>query len=301
MKFFPAYRLAVETSLPDGAGPGNVAIELPISCEFEIRRANLSSAGAATFRLFNLGAQKRDLIQHDFPWVNLNEIRALQFSAGYEKTPSTMIFNGYVKQAQSMKRPGGTEWITTIEGLDGGAAIANGFSLRSFAGGTLYTDLIKNLAKDLPGIAKSAFIGAIKGQTARGSAFTGNTWNYIFQLSNGLAFIDNSQLKILAPNEYAGTTVPKITSESGLLGTPERFLNMLRVTLLFEPNVAIGQLVELETLGVKKFNGLYKVVGIVHRGTISQARDGERRTELTLWNGLATSDSWTPVAETSIG
>ena len=40
-----------------------------------------------------------------------------------------------------------------------------------------------------------------------------------------------------------------------------------------------------------------KVVGLTHRGNISQVRDGERRTELTLWNGLGNADSWTPVAE----
>lgn len=300
MKFNPSYSLSVETLLPDQGGkPGNVTIELPYTCEFEIRRAALASAQTATFRLYNLGEKTRDLIQKD--WFNaIADVRALQFRAGYEGDPTTLLFNGTLKQAQSSQASGAVDVITSIEGFDGGAAMSNGFSLQTIAAGAQYTDIIKKLASDLPGVAATAAIGRLPGFTKRGSSYAGNTWNYIFQMSNGLAIIDGSQLKILNPNEYIGQDIPEIDSASGLLGTPQRFLNMMRVNILFEPKFTIGQLVNLKSDELKKFNGLYKIMGIHHRGIISQAVDGERRTEVTLWNGLGNSDSWVKVGDVAI-
>lgn len=294
MKFLPTYSASIETVLPGpGGGPANVTVELPYSCEFEVRRATLASSQTATFRFDNLSEQTRGLIQKD--WFDIADVRAVQFRAGYADEPQVMIFNGTLKSAQSARRSGAKDFVTTVEAFDGGAAMANGFSLRSIAAGTQFSDLIKTLAKDLPGLGSSAFVGSFPGTTKRGAAFAGNTWAYIFQLSNGLATIDGNQLKVLNPNEYAGAEIPSITSAAGLLGTPERFLNMLRVSMLFEPKFTIGQLVSLDSSGLKRFNGIYKVMGIIHRGLISTARDGERRTELTLWNGLGNADSWVAV------
>lgn len=301
MKFNPSYSISIETLLPDQNGAAaNVVVQLPFTCEFEIRRAALASSQTATFRLYNLGAKTRDLIQKD--WFNaIGDVRAIQFRAGYQGEPTTMIFNGTLKQAQSRRRPGGVDMITEVEAFDGGAAMANGFSLRTIAAGTQFTDLIKNLAKDLPNLAPTATIGALPGVTKRGATFVGNSWDYIFQLSGGLAVIDDNKLKILNPNEYAGEEIPDITSAAGLTGTPERYLNMMRVQMLFEPKFTIGQLVNLDSSDLTKFNGLYKVMGLTHRGIISDARDGERRTELTLWNGLGNSDSWVKVGDVAIG
>lgn len=300
MKFLPSYELAVETLLPEAGGsPANVTISLPMTCEFEVRRAVLASSQTATFRVMNLGQRTRDLVQKD--WFNLSDVRAVRFRAGYEGEPITTIFNGTMKQAQSTRRAGGTDWITEVEAFDGGAAMANGYSLRAAAAGTGYADLVRTLAKDLPGLAKTGFVGDLPGKTARGSAFAGPTWNYITQLTAGIATIDNGQLKVLGPNEYAGEEVPSITAAAGLIGVPQRYLNMLRVAMLFEPKFSVGQLVNLDSSGLTRFNGLYKVMGITHRGTISETKDAERRTELTLWNGLGGSDSWVRVPEVPLG
>lgn len=299
MKFLPAYLFAAEIgggqnikiAYPEEAQPDDVGITL----HFEIRRGTMASAQTATFRLYNLGEKTRDLLQQD--WFNLQDIRAVQFSAGYQGNPLTRLFNGQIKQAQSSKASGATEGVTEIEAMDSGSTMANGTSLRSVASDLLFTDLLKNLGSDLPGIDATAFIGQFPGKTLRGSAYAGNSWSYIFQLSDGLAFIDNNQLKILQPNEYIGVTIPQITSASGLLGSPRRYLNMMQVTILFEPQFVIGQLVDLQSQILPKFNGRYKIMGLTHRGIISPSQDGERITELTLWNGLGGSSSWVgPVA-----
>ncbi len=299
-KFLPSYELSVETLLPESGGsPATVKLGLPLSCEFEVRRAALASSQTATFRVFNLGPRTRDLVQKD--WFNLSDVRAVRFRAGYEGEPTATIFNGTLKQAQSTHQGGATDWVTEVEGFDGGAAMANGYSLRAAAAGTGYADLVKTLARDLPGLARTGFVGDLPGKTARGTAFAGPTWNYITQLTTGIATIDNGQLKVLGPNEYAGEEVPSLTAAAGLIGAPQRYLNMLRVNMIFEPKFQVGQLVNLDSSGLTRFNGLYKVMGITHRGLISVSKDAPRRTELTLWNGLGGSDSWVRVPEVALG
>lgn len=304
MKFNARYSLSVEVAPGTpalgsddsaDAGPRNIPFSLPIRCDFDVRRALLSSAQTATFRLYMLGERDRDLVQKD--WFDLSDVRAIQFRVGWEDETPTLIFNGTVKSAQSSRQGASEGFITVIEAFDGGAAMANGFSTKSIAGGALVSDLIKGLALDLPGIDGGAVVGTFPGTTKRGAIFCGNTWQYIIQLTDGLAFIDDGKVKALQPNEYFGAQVPVINAESGLIGTPQRFRNMMRVNMLLTPQFSIGQLVSLQSQALKKFNGLYKVVGVSHRGTISEAQAGERRTELTLWSGLGNSTSWTRVME----
>lgn len=292
MKFLPTYRLGVEGNAslvplgPDDNAPPavNLAIEPPYTVEFEIRRASMSSSQTATFRLYNLAEETRDQIQKN--WFDVADIRALQFQAGYAGESLAMLFNGTVKQATSYRRSPGSDDITEIEGWDGASAMANGYSLRSVMGGALFSDLLKNLAQDLPGLGRTPIIGEFAKRTSRGAVFAGNTWNYILQLSQGLAIIDNNQLKVLNQDEVIQAEVPVITSDSGLLGSPVRANAMIKASILFEPRLTVGQIVQLRSTVNPGYNGTYKVMGFVHRGIISPSIDGERRTEVTLWDGI---------------
>ena len=81
-----------------------------------------------------------------------------------------------------------------------------------------------------------------------------------------------------------------IQSDTGLLGTPKRYEAVLEIEMLFEPDIRLGQCVEIvsETWGnnledqKKSFNGQYKVVGLEHNCTISGATAGTRTTKLQM-------------------
>lgn len=290
MKFLPTYKLGVEGNASlvpigseDNTPPAvNLSITPPYTVDFEVCRASASSSQTASFRLYNLAEQTRDQIQKD--WFNIADIRALQFSAGYVGESLSMLFNGTVKSAQSYRRK--TDVITEIHGWDGASAMANGYSLRSIAPGAVFSDLIKSLASDLPGLNGTPLVGRFDRVTKRGSVYAGNTWNYILQLSEGLAIIDNGQLKVLNQDEVIQAEIPVITSETGMLETPVRANAMIRVPIIFEPRLTVGQLVQLRSSVNPVYNGAYKVMGFTHRGTISPAVEGQARvTEVTLWDG----------------
>lgn len=303
MKLFPTYTLGVEGNrnlLPVGGDDSppeavNLKIGPPFTVEFEINRASASSSQTATFRIYNLAKQTRDQIQKD--WFNIADIRALQFQAGYKDENLSMLFNGTVKQAQSYRR--GTNVITEIQGWDGASAMSNGYTLRSITSGIVFSDLLKMLAQDLPGLKGGPIVGRFPGVTKRGSVFAGNTWSYILQLSEGLAIIDNNQLKVLNQDEVIAAEVPVITQESGLLESPVRANAMIKVPILFEPRLIVGQIVELRSSVNPIYNGAYKVMGFVHRGIISESVDGERRTDVTLWDGAKNRGGFQTVAADS--
>ena len=55
--------------------------------------------------------------------------------------------------------------------------------------------------------------------------------------------------------------------------------------MLFEPRLTLGQIINLQSTTNKQYNGLYKVVGFTHRGTISPAVCGDLRTTVNLFIG----------------
>lgn len=274
MKLGRKYTLKAEV-----AGGGNVTVELPFSVDFTVKREALASAQTATFVLYNLAEKTRNQLYKDR--FNVTEFRAVQFMAGYDTAP--MIFNGIILQAYSYRQ--GRDFLTVIDCYDGGYGMANSFSSVTIGSGASFSEIIKRLNGDLLGVTAQPIVGNFGTKTGRGSVYLGNTWNYILQLSNGLATIDNGQLKALNQNEVIQAEIPVITSESGLLGSPKRANTMIEQTLLFEPRVTLGQLVQLRSVTNTIFNGAYKVAGFTHHGTISPVVSGDALTDLSLWKG----------------
>lgn len=302
-KWLPQYELKVETqpqkissllTSPVGSSrfllENTVTIRLPLTLDFVVDRAFQAQAQKGNFKIKNLSPRVRDLLYKD-PW-NFSTFRAVQLRAGY---PGYMpiIFNGNLLTGSSYRASGETDVTTELDCLDGQYAQQNGFTLAasgSYAGGPgaqTYAQIMNSLNATLPFIEAQPIIGNFPTVPVRGLALGGNTWNIIGQLSNNLATIDNGQLKVMQLNEVINAQIPVLNAESGMLGTPRRTGSGIEVDFMFEPRLTLGQIVELRSRTSSIFNGHYKVMGFTHRGTISAAVDGERRTTIFLWLGTA--------------
>lgn len=290
VKFGRRYQLKVETQPREDPKAPEIpnrftTIELPFTCEFEVRRNFLASANTAIFRIFNLKENSRNQVYKDR--YDVTEFRAVQFRAGYDDNPP-MIFNGTVRQAYSYRASGSTEFVTEIDCFDGGFAMVNGDSNLSLVGGQTYTSLIQQLSKDLPGVNGTPIVGDFSATAKRGVVFVGNTWKLIQQLTQGNATIDNGQLKALQPNEAINGDIAIINADTGLLGSPKRTEAMLELDMLFTPQLTLGQIIKLESVTNRVFNGYYKVMGFTHTGTISPSVGGTAQTKVMLWMGTQT-------------
>ena len=87
---------------------------------------------------------------------------------------------------------------------------------------------------------------------------------------------------MLFENDVFNGDLQIINSSTGLLGTPRKQDRLIIVEILFEPRLQVGQQVQIQSNSLAQYpntnNGIFKVVGIEHRGIISGAVGGECKT-----------------------
>lgn len=276
-KFNRTYLLKVAT---DEDGQNQVEIAMPFSCEFDLMRSINGSANTATFTVYNLAPETRKLLYKD-PF-NKKKL-AIQFFAGYEGYETTalpMIFNGFVKQAGSIRQ--GTEFKTEIVAYDGGLAMTEGQAQVSVSAGQKVGDLLKNLMAGLPNIGGSTIGAGYDDVTKRGQVIFGNPVDYLRMATRNRFFIDKNHAYVLADNEILQGDIGKIDATTGLIGTPKKNAQVLEIELIFEPRINLCQAVELESITFPEANGTFKVIEISHRGLISPQVAGSVVTSLKL-------------------
>lgn len=277
-KFNRQYILKVETT-PDEY----VEIKSPFTLEFSITRNNLSSTNTATFTIYNLKQDIRGKIFKDV--YDFTNFKAVQLFAGYNDTDTAILmprcFNGNIKRAFSYRV--GPDFKTTIEAYDGQIATAANNNLNiTVPAGLSQEEIIKKISENMNGVFGKTIGNKFTDLNGRASSFYGSQIDAINQVSGNKAYIDSGDLFVLADSEVIPAYVRKISAENGLLGTPKRQEQMVEVEMLFEPRIRPSQYIELVSNTEQKFNGVYKVTGFTHKGTISGAVGGDCRTNITL-------------------
>lgn len=274
-KFQREYSLSIET-----ADASLVTIESPLTLEFNIERNTLASANTANFRILNLGELTRQRLYKSK--YDISIFRAIELKAGYAgEIP--VVFSGNVLEAFSYKEEGAVNTYTDISCYDGGFDIVNSYSSFAVQAGEK-RKVIERLAGDFPHVRKGLF-SEFEGLSLRGRSVMGNTFKLLSDETLGGAFIDNEVVNGLLDNDCLDGDIRVIQSTTGLLGSPKRADTLLIVELLFEPKLKVGQRVELNSQTERNFNGIYKVAGIHHSGTISGAVGGKCKTVVSLWYG----------------
>lgn len=219
--------------------------------------------------------------QYDFA-----DFREVTLDAGYGTENLATLFKGTIQQAWSVRQ--GVDFITEIVCSGAAFAIVNSTTSQTFSKGTPADLILKNLIGKLPNVSEGVIGPSFRGQaiTGRGSTYEGSTTDILSQITGGGFFIDNGKAYVLADNEAIEGDIVVITSASGLLNTPIREQNFLHFDMLFEPRLLMGQVVQLDSITAKNFNGTYKVISIQHKGTISTSVCGNAITTVGLATGF---------------
>jgi len=275
-KWTRSYVLTVQT---DDKAEEYVDITMPLTINFHIKRNVNATANTATITVLNLGEDTRRKVfldNYKTMYYKRVELRA-GYSLGKETLP--LIFKGNIQNAFSKRN--GVNYETTINALDGGFAYVNGYSSRQFAKGTTDRQALNTLFADLPKIEPGA-VGDFKFSLTRGNTLDGPTIQYLNNISEGHFFIDLEKAHCLLDNEGFEGNVKVIDAQTGLLGSPLRQESFLTFEMIFEPRLQIGQFVEINSQTERIYNGTYRVNGIEHTGTISDAKSGECKTKVSL-------------------
>lgn len=270
----------------EGRGGEKIVIEPPFTLEFDSKRTYYSDANYFSLRIYNLSKQTRNLIRKD---VYADYFRSVSLRAGYGSQMPEIV-KGNITRAWTVRE--GTDFITTIEGFDAGFAFVNSAASQQYRAGTPQKSIIENLIQSMKQYnVQLGSVGNYEGSISRGNSYVGSTIDILDEITGGGFFIDNGVAHVLKDDECLDDQALVINAKSGLLGTPTLEETIVSLSILFEPNPKIGQLVSLESITAERFNGIYKIASIHHRGTISEAVSGNATTALELVSG-----KFTPVA-----
>lgn len=267
--------------------PNNtVNINFPLTCEFEVSRNTLATCNKGRFTVYNLKPETRKRIFKDRFATDV--LRGINFQAGYVgQRPLPYCFRGDIIEAFSYRK--GRDWVTVIEANDGIFGVINSQIDKTFPAGTKPQNMIQTLIGSMKNITPGTVETGIGGQAgARGTALSGNIWDIVNRLAgaDGTAFIDGGQAHVIDKNSYLPGIrgIATLNSQTGLLNTPRRQETIITVDMLFEPRAVVGQFINVVSLEAIN-NGVYRVDGVTHRGTISGAVDGGVTTTLSLFAG----------------
>lgn len=258
-------------------------INSPCTVEFEIVRTNLGESNTANFTVYNLSKTNRGKIFKD---VNTPQVkRAIEFFAGYSEKKTDILprcFKGEIKRAISQRT--GSDFKTVIEAFDGSTSQNPQVVSETTPAGTSNMELLTKLTSSMSGV-DTITMGTSAGLlniAKRSTAIFGPIIDVVKQLSNDKFYIDSGNAYVLGDNEVVNGEIRLLDANNGIIGTPRRGELYTEIDMIFEPRIKPSQLIELRTITEDRFNGVYKVTSIIHRGTISGAVAGTCLTTLTL-------------------
>jgi hypothetical protein len=280
------YLLTIEgrQDFPDQQIRPSVTVSPPFTLEFDVTRNEYSSANSANLRVYNLGADRRDIIRKD--WSDFDPFRMVKLQAGYGSTNLPTLFHGKIDSATISRE--GTNVITTISAVDIGEAYTTAVAdPNSIQPGMIARDVIIKLIETIPNVTVGR-VGKFPNKLPRTvtAALHGGAVEMIQQLSGGAFFVDNGKAYVLDKYEIIPGDVQVINSESGLLGTPVLQQSTMHLDLMFDPRLLVGQSITVDSKVSTRLNGPSKIISLKHRGTISEATCGDAVTTVGLEWGL---------------
>ena len=287
-KFQRNYKLEVM------GGDGMIHIfTYPLTLQFHISRAALASANNASLRLYNLNQDTRRSIYKDY-FNNIDgSFKSVKLYAGYGDN-LTLILSGHIKEASSYKEEGAVDFTTHIDVYDWSFAMANSLSAWTSVSPAPKQEVINRLVNDLVVNSPSSsnlgvgYISFFPGDYGRPYTADGNTWDKLKEATNDHCFIDNGLIHCLLDDDIFVGDTTLIDASTGLLSSPKKSESLLKIDILFEPTLQVGQKIGLRSSTESLYNDEYKIIGIEHSGIISGSVGGKCKTSLILNSGKFT-------------
>ena len=221
---------------------------------FKVNRTLKKKPNAVTLILTNLSEDSRAKLQKLLVPVSIK--------AGYLDNTHE-IFSGELTYGSSILD--GTDWITRLQAGDGAKAFQSARISESLAGPAQVSDVMRKAAEAL-GVGTGNLDQKLQGlrsvfkQYTQGVALYGKAEKQFSKVLNPMGYdwsIQGGNLLILGPEEYIGTTAYVLSSNTGLLNSPEVGDNgLVQCKTLMIPDLSPGRPVKLDSKAVK---GLFRI------------------------------------------
>lgn len=238
-----------------------------LKCSFKIERDDKPQPNTLELTITNLSENSRAKLAPK-GW-------RIIVQAGYDDGVA-QIFSGDVRECRSRKES--TEWITKVLAGDGERAFAHARVSASHKPGTSITDVVKATAQALLKDPGNAFAKAqtLVGNFSSGYAQHARASTELTRLLEPRGWgwsIQDGRIELLKDDGYLEGQGPKISPNTGLIGTPEITSPtekggkpMIKIRSLLLPTVRPGQLFALES---RPATGSFKAKKVTHTGDTS--------------------------------
>ena len=241
-----------------------------LKIKFEIKKSILPDQNYSRVDIYNLNTPTRNKITSD-----VNSV--VKVEAGYVNTGGLISIGiGNISNViHTVKSP---DIITTIYSKDGFKAVANNYISFSFVNNSKLSSVIETIVAKLKLPVK--FANYDKNiRIKNGYSYIGSIPDALNSLGRQYGFtwsIQNNELLILDGNTSTGNTILSLSSQTGLIESPELIIktknlnelkvNEYRVTALLQPQLQVGELVNINSI---LLNGVFKINELTHVGDIT--------------------------------
>ena len=301
-------------------GNGELTIRPFFTINFTIDRGIYASINKMTLDIYNLDKSTREKIYYD-GILHATVEKKIVLYAGYSDADFSrfnspiitknvrrsinglpLVFYGRFTRAYSYRQ--GSNFITHIEAFD--LPQKNEVDISTeFEGGATQKEIMGFLA-DQMGLDKTNVIidPDFNFTLRRKKAFNNTkTWSAVEDIVNSVnsqikkeqgdnapvfrLYYDYPNLVILRDDHYLENAYTYISAETGLLSTPIREWSKITFKTLFEPSFRAGGYIKLNSRTTQTgINGILKVIGFKHQGTISPVASETLTTEFTCFLGI---------------
>lgn len=220
---------------------------------FDVERSLSSDPNKATIAVYNPAPATVKAFQEPGAVVRL--------LAGYDEP--ALVFVGDVDRAH--RRDQGVDRVLVVEAQDGGRRFRESVISQTFPPGATLRDIVDAVAETLS-IPRGTVRGVPRVTYAEGLTVTGRSADVLSALlrQGGIKWsVQDGELTILAPGESTPETVPLLSPETGLVGSPEAGEDTLDLTALLTPEIRPGRRFRLVS---RDYDGIYRAERVQHIG-----------------------------------
>lgn len=230
-------------------GDGEEALDMSeLRFKFFIRRGDTQTPNTADIRVYNLAPDTSLRIKKEFTRVVLQ--------AGYEGNFG-LIFDGNIKQIRR-GRESPTDTYLDITAGDGDEAYNySAVALSLAAGQTAPANAIEQIVRGMAvhGVSQGYVPANLPdAPTYRGEVYYGTAKDqlrYLARSTDAAWSIQDGKVDFIPLTSYKpAAEIPKLTFETGMVGLPEQTQNGIRLRTLLNPNLKIGQLVQIDNKSI---------------------------------------------------
>ena len=240
-------------------GPGEIGLRVSL----RVDKTNQKEPNKGELTIYNLAPATRAALQ-------VKGWRAL-VEAGYKGTGLATAAVLDIRTVDHVRDK--ADWKTELKGGDGERAFAFAWASKSFAKGTTVGEVLRYCASSL-GLS----MGNADAQAAKLSQALYGSWTVhgtasaeldrICKAVGLMASVQDGVIQVLAPTESVAQSVPLLTPDTGLIGSPEmgspaeaKKQASLKFKSLFLPQLRPGGRVRIKSA---RYDGIFRLLKVQH-------------------------------------